>query len=263
MWERLSFPYRGTEPWGNLCLQRDIYPASSFKTAILLSLIFLVLLIQKSSLNTEIPSQSNIHHRRSVFTTKTFCKMEVPGVFHADSQAGAAGLWGGGCSQQGWARWGLVGAICHWAQGGEHAHSSSSQKSLWEFPSQLTRNGTKKILPVALSASSRLHCPQTWTLWGEICDTVLPFCSQVLHCFPALLINSQEISLRFGFLVFFTSNLSCRAQFIKQETLPRGSEVLKKGEKQYYFKLWVHTKHSHSAGVDIRINSLLAIFQMA
>lgn len=26
----LSFPHRGTETWGNQCLQRDLYPVSNF-----------------------------------------------------------------------------------------------------------------------------------------------------------------------------------------------------------------------------------------
>lgn len=37
----------------------------------------------------------------------------------------AVRLWGEGCRQQGWASWGLVGAICHWARRGERAHNSS------------------------------------------------------------------------------------------------------------------------------------------
>lgn len=72
-----------TEAWRNQCLQRHLYPVSNFKIVILLSLIFLVLFIQKSSLDTEI-SQSNVHRCRSTLTTittKTFCRMEVPRAF--------------------------------------------------------------------------------------------------------------------------------------------------------------------------------------
>lgn len=148
----------------------------------------------------------------------------------------------------------------HWAHGAVVC-TEQQVRSCWGFLSPVSVSGAKTVVSVPHNTAGTLHCLKTLTLQGTVYDSVP---SSIIHCSSSFLLPSSISKVSFS-LVFLkrAPNLSCRAQFIKQATLPRGSGVLKQGERQYHLKLWVHTKHSHSAGVDIKINSPLAVFQMA
>lgn len=119
--------------------------------------------------------------------------------------------------------------------------------------------GQKKVVPQRTITLLTDFNPPKGSLWH--CVPFL-FPSAAALCFYPHQQPGNTIRFRV-FLSHPPPNLACRAQFFKQPTLPGGSGVLKKGERQHLFKLWVHTKHSHSAGADIKINSPLATFQMA
>lgn len=201
----LPFPYRGTEAWGNQCLQRDLDPATNFKTVILLSLIFLVLFIKKNPPLTLRYHHS--HHNRSMLTTaintKTlFCEL---GVLRALLLAARQVLLGceavrrrlqaAGLSQLGPCGSNLSLSTERWAC------TQQQLKVLVGIPLPAHHKWDKRKSFQWLSIYLAHHTAHRFlTLWGEICDTVLPFCPPVLRCFPATLINSHKISLRFGFL---------------------------------------------------------------